>query len=560
MADSDNRRVRRIASGIVTTVAGNGLGGDAPVNDGAPATNARLGSPRGLVADGAGGFYLADWADARVRHVNAAGTITTFAGAGFSGATNGDADGVQANTVFLVSPWGVARDAAGNVYIGQTIRYRIRRVAPDGTISTFAGHPQNFGGGYFGDGGPAAQAGLAVHNLVHANGSLFFAQYVSYLERSRVRRIDAAGIIDAVAGIATGDYVGDGPDALAASLDAHRTSVFPGGDLYSYGETVRHITPAGAISTVAGLKYPRDMVVDAQGNLYYINTEGTRVWRRSPDGIDVVFAGRGTYGQGGDGGRAVDATFYGANALALSRDGTLYIAETGYAYGGAYFPRISRVDPAGIITKVAGAASDIPGVDGALASESGIAAHRMAVDAQGRLLVIDLLRHRLRRIESDGVLSTVAGTGTAGHAGEGGPAASAQLHWPWDVTVDASGNIYVAEYGLETFDYHTNRYVSEPGGRSIRRIAWDTGRIETMAGNGTSDYGGEGIVALGSPLANPLGVASDGARALFITEFGGNGDKGSRVRKLIVGDSYPAAFPFNALNGVPVGPQHNPVR
>jgi hypothetical protein len=546
VSDPDNRRVRRISGGIVTTVAGNGVtGNDVPLGDGGPATAARLVGPQGIVSDGAGGFYVVDSSDMRVRRVTSAGTITTFAGVGGFNGPSGN--GVPATSVVLMAPYGVARDAAGNVYISQVITYGIRRVGTDGIISAFAGHPQNFSGVYSGDGGLATEAGISTKKMVFHAGSLYFAQYVGYYERSRVRRIDPSGIVDAVAGLATGEYSGDGPDALKASLTATQTIAFPSGDLYVRDyQTLRHVTPAGAISTLAG-PIAREMLVDPQGNLYYITDR--RVRKRTPDGVDTVIAGRTASGQAGDGGLAVNASFISPNYLAMDREGNLYVGDVGYPYTGEH-GRIRRIDAAGIISTVAGGKATL-GADGEMAAQAGIAVGRMAVDAQNRLLVVDQANHRVRRIEPSGALSTLAGTGTAGHAGDGGSAAAAQLHWPYDIAADPSGNIYIAELGYE------NPYATPPefevGGRAIRRIAWDTGIIETLAGNGTKAYGGENVPAVGSPLASPQGVTSDGARAILITEFGTGLGIGSRVRKLIVGDGHPDAFAFGIESGVVLG-------
>ena len=239
-------RVRRVSSaGVITTVAGNGVTGFA--GDGGPATSAELSSPAGLAIDRLGNLYIADDGNLRVRRVDASGTITTVAGTGVNtfGGDNG-----PATSAGLPAPTGVAVDGAGNLYIAES-DHRVRRVDPAGIITTFAGTGVQ---GFSGDDGPAISAQLDTPTsvAVDSDGNV----YIVDSDNNRIRRVDPTGVITTVAGSATLGYTGDGGPATSAQLSAPQgISVDAAHNLYiadTANSVIRRVDPTGMITTVAG--------------------------------------------------------------------------------------------------------------------------------------------------------------------------------------------------------------------------------------------------------------------------------------------------------------------
>jgi uncharacterized protein (TIGR03437 family) len=239
-ADSYNQRIRKVsASGIITTVAGNGYGapdlGGAFSGDGGPATSAELNFPIGVALDGSGSLFIADSNNQRIRKVSVAGTIATVAGnpgtciawaepvfcTGFSG------DGGPATSALFDQPMGVAVDAAGNLFIADEDNNRIRKVSASGIITTVAG---NGVAGFSGDGGQATSAELNAPTgvAVDASGNLFVVDYAN----NRIRKVSAGGIITTVAGNGIKGFSGDGGFATSASLGPCGIAVDTAGDLF----------------------------------------------------------------------------------------------------------------------------------------------------------------------------------------------------------------------------------------------------------------------------------------------------------------------------------------
>ena len=247
IADTGNRRVRKVeADGTITTFAGTGERGYG--GDGGPASEAQLDSPIGVAVDALGNAYITDPYSQRVRRVDADGTITTFAGTGERGYGG---DGGPASQAQLVFPAGVGVDAIGNVYIADEGDARVRRVDATATITTFAGTGER---GYGGDGGPASQAqfispyGVAVD----AVGNVYIADPSS----QRVRRVEADGTITTFAGTGESGYGGDGGPASQAHLrEPEGVVADAAGNVYiadSSNHRVRRVDPNGIITTFAG--------------------------------------------------------------------------------------------------------------------------------------------------------------------------------------------------------------------------------------------------------------------------------------------------------------------
>ena len=249
ISDAQNQVVRKVdTSGTITTIAGNGTPGY--LGDGQPARQAELQFPAGIALDSAGNLYIADQSNNRVRKVDTAGIITTFAGNGnvvYSG------DGVQANTTVVHEPGNVAVDSAGNVYISETSDDRVRKVDPTGIISTFAGLTKKTAG-FSGDNGPATAATLKGPRGLVADH--FGNVYIADGQNSRVRKVDAAGIITTFAGIdgTASTPIGDGGPATSAFLgNVSDVAVDPAQNVYiaasASGPRIRKVTVAAGLTT-----------------------------------------------------------------------------------------------------------------------------------------------------------------------------------------------------------------------------------------------------------------------------------------------------------------------
>jgi sugar lactone lactonase YvrE len=557
-------------SGTIATVAGGGVG------DGGPASNANLSFPYGVAVDAAGNLYIADTDNHRVREVSTLGTITTVAGTGTPGFSG---DGGPATSAGLYSPQGVAVDAAGNLYIAEHYNYRVRKVSTSGTITTVAG---NGSYGFSGDGGPATSAALAnPHGLaVDAVGNL----YIADTGNARVRKVSTLGTITTVAGNGTPGFSGDGGAATDAQLDGPSGVAFDAaGNLYvadKYNHRVRRVSVSGVITTVAGsgdvgflaggfsgdggaatdaqLDGPSGVAFDAAGNLYVADRNNNSVRKVSVSGVISTVAGTDD-GFSGDGGPATNAQLTSPSGVAVDAAGNLYIADDGN-------DRVRRVSVSGTITTLAGGSVQDggPAVSANLDSPFGV-----AVDAAGNLYIADTSNNRVRRVSVSGVITTVAGTGSPGFSGDGGPATNAQLASPSGVAVDAAGNLYIADngnsrvrrvsvsgvittvagtgmYGFSgdggpatnaqlkspfgvAVDSVGNLYIADPYNHRVRKVSV-SGVITTVAGTGPSGFWGDGEAATDAQLSFPSGVAVDGAGNLYIADTGN-----SRVRVVSLG-------------------------
>jgi sugar lactone lactonase YvrE len=521
IADYRNSRIRRVSpDGIIATVAGDGSCCFA--GDGGAAASAQLSYPDGVAVD-SGGNLLIVGGD-RVRKVSPAGIITTVAGdgvRGFSG-DSGPAAGAQLNGAIAV-----AADQAGNLFIGEL--GRIRRVSPRGIITTVAG-VGTYGGS--GDGGPATSAQLTEPRGlgVDGAGNLLIADPYSH----RVRKVSADGIISTVAGSGWEGSSGDKGPAVEAVLAAPTgIAVDSAGNLFITDrgrQRVRKVSTNGVIATVAEglccfwgdggtatsarLNSPMGVAVDGAGNVFIADTGNQRVRRVSPDGIITTVAGDGTRGFSGDDGPATSAALTFPFGVAVDSESNLFIADFGNR-------RVRRVSPDGIITTVAGnGAPDFSG-DGGPATSAALSAFGVAVDSQGSLFIADGRNHRVRKVSPDGRITTVAGNGMPGPSGDGGPATGAALS-PRSVAVDAAGNLFIADAGNDQLplSYDTTNDRLSRADNGIRRVSTD-GIITTVAGGGTAHWG-DGGPATSSEIRFPNGVAVDGAGNLFLATSGFN--------------------------------------
>jgi sugar lactone lactonase YvrE len=324
----------------ITTIAGTGVAGFS--GDTGQGTAAQLRFPRGVAVDSAGNVYIADADNHRIRKVTPGGVITTFAGtgvAGFSGDTG------QATAAQLSTPYGVAVDAAGNVYIADLLNQRIRKVDPSGVITTYAGTGV---AGFSGDTGQAtaAQISFPYGVAVDTAGNV----YIAALGNQRVRKVDPTGIITTFAGTGVPGFSGDTGQATAARLSSPvGVGADAAGNVYiadAVNNRVRKVDPTGIITTFAGtgvpgfagdtgqatlaqLKVPTGVAVDAAGNVYIADRENSRVRRVDPSGVITTLAGTGAFGFSGDTGQANLAQVAVPWGVATDAAGNVYIGDNG---------------------------------------------------------------------------------------------------------------------------------------------------------------------------------------------------------------------------------------
>ncbi|MDU0458509.1 MAG: hypothetical protein RW306_07200 [Geobacteraceae bacterium] len=528
IADYANNRIRMVAagSGIISTVAGTGIGssgiGDF-FGDGGVATSASLYSPRGVTVDSAGNLFIADQSNHRIRMVAAnSGIITTVAGNGTAAFSGDNGPAVSAS---LYDPMGVTVDSAGNLFIADRSNNRIRKVASvSGVITTVAG---NGTAGFSGDNGVATSA--SINNpygvTIDSGGNLYIAD-----QSFRLRKVAAeSGIISTVAGNGIATFVGDGGAATSASLTYLRgVTVDSAGNLYiadAGNYRIRKVAADnGIITTVAGngtptvgdnnsatsasLNNPDAVTVDSAGNLFIADTSNHRIRKVAVDsGIITTVAGNGIAAYAGDGGAATEASLNFPKAVVIDNAGNLYIADQSNH-------RIRKVDTgSGIITTVAGYAGAAFTGDGGAATAANLNTPRgVTVDNSGNLYIADTSNSRIRKVAvGSGIITTVAGNGIAAFAGDGGSATAASLKYPIGVALDNVGNLYIA-------DRSNHR---------IRKVAADSGIITTVAGNGTGGFAGDGGMATAATLSSPNGVTVDSFGNLYIAD-----DVDNRIRKV----------------------------
>jgi len=270
--------------------------------------------------------------------------------------------------------------------------------------------PFRFAGiaGYSGDGGPATAARLKIPYgvAVDGAGNIFIAEWGNH----RVRKVDADGIITTVAGSGSIGYSGDGGPATAAQLG-----------------------------------YPSRVAVDTAGNLYIVDRSNGRIRKVDTNGIITTVAGNGPGNSGttGEGQPAIETNLGSLYDLSVDAGGNLYINDLGNNW-------IRKVDTSGIVSIVAGTGARGYRGDGGLATDAWIAgAIGLGLDAGGNLYVADSANYWIRKVDTGGYITTVAGSGTSGYSGDGGHAIAGRIQNPYDVAVDAAGAIYIADFGKQ---------------------------------------------------------------------------------------------------------------
>jgi uncharacterized protein (TIGR03437 family) len=532
VADKSAHVIRKVSAGIVTTYAGTGFAGYS--GDGGPAAAAQFNGPAGVAVDAAGNVFVADTNNSAVRKIAPDGTISTVAGNGPAG-YNGD--GIPAVAASLNAPQGVAVDSAGNLYIADTDNHRIRQVSPNGTIATFAGtglatySGDNVGGtgitSSSGDGGPATKSSVVLPTdvAVDAAGNVYIADYGN----SKIRVV-SKGIIRSITGSQNGVSPVDGETAVSIRLNGPtgvaadaagnvylaEGSIGSGSGLANGDFRVWKISADGLFSTAAGngsvsfsgdgaqatvaqLNVPGGIAADSAGNFYIADSLNHRIRKISASGVITTVAGTGAAGYSGDGGLATNAQLNGPMGVAADAFGDLFIADTRNN-------RIRKVTNTGIIYTVVGNGNAGFFGDGGLGPLAAVhAPQSVTVDAAGNLYIADTANHRVRMATPTLIIQTIAGSGRAGFSGDGGPAVNAQLNSPAAVALDSAGNVYIAD---------------RDNGRI--RVLSPSGVIATAAGSANTNGIGDGGPAASAQLAAPQGIAVDAAGDLLISDTGHN--------------------------------------
>jgi uncharacterized protein (TIGR03437 family) len=550
---------------ILTVVAGNGIPGFS--GDGGPATAAQLYAPNAVAVDSAGNLYIAD--SYRIREVSS-GTITTIAGNGTAGTTGDNSPATSAE----INPLSLAADSAGNLFIANKISNTFLFATPGGSIFTESDSIREISHGLITtvagsgacchvmtDGLPAPATPLyALGQIaVDADGNLYAAAS-AYPNSDGVNTTGAilkiangvvttvtAPSLSTITGVAVdsvgniyycdpGDVNGNGvyqfsfgkTTTLYNSLGhSQALTVDTAGNLYiadSQGAVIRQFVngsaPAvagnGNISfsgdkgpaTSAQFDFPGGLALDSSGNLYLADQDNSRI-RQVAGGVINTVAGSSAQGFSGDGGTATAAGLYNATDVALDSAGNLYIADS--------VDECVRMVSKGIITTIAGRGSGATGFgDGGPATAAFFASvNSVAVDSAGNVYVSDGVANRVRKI-SNGIITTVAGNGTRGFSGDGGPATAAELFGPRTVRVDAAGNLYI----VDSDNYR------------IRKVS--NGIITTIAGNGSQASAGDGGLAVDAGM-RPGGIALDGSGNLFLSDWGAIREISGGVIRTIAG-------------------------
>lgn len=471
--------------------------------NGAPATSAVLYLPQGIAIDSSRNIYVTEERRNRVRKIAPDGTISAIAGMGYGGFGG---DGGPAAAALLNSPNGIAVDRDGNIFVVDMNNHRVRKIARDGTISTVAGTTSGFSG----DGGPATAAQLSFPRKIafDADGSM----YISDSNNHRIRKIDPRGTITTVAGNGTAGYSGDSGPATAAQLNQ-----------------------------------PWGVAVDREGRVLFSDLANHRIRRIESNGTVTTVVGNGVNTQLGDGVPATSASIGNPRDVGVDAEGSIYVLQNA----------LIRKVTSGRITNVAGADAS-----GGFRGDGGRAVDALfgptfgiAFTADGSVLVVDRNNHRIRQI-SNGTVTTIAGGGHV--VPDGSPATSTPLFSPYGLSLDASGNLLVAESeGNSILKISPagalNRIVGQrglSGALTLRQTAATTdlnrpvdvvvnaagdmlvatqnwhrvlritaaGVVTTFAGTGAAESGGDGGPATQGLLNQPQGLAVDSTGNVYIAD------------------------------------------
>lgn len=531
IADSGNNRIRRVTpAGVIANFV--------PIN-----------GPSYLCFDGSGNLYASQPLEHSVRRIAADGTTTLFAGNGLSGFLG---DNGSATSARLNGPTGLRFDARGNLIIADTLNQRIRRVEPTGIITTIAG---NGTAAFAGDNGVATSASLNHPTGLIVNPSNVI--FVADTNNARLRAITTEGIIGTIAG--GGSFFVDAPLTQAALPGLSSLAFDTSGAIVMAVPISRQIRRANnnGVFTVAGtippagpatiltntLYDPTAVAVDGSGNLFVADRADHRVRRINTAGVSTTYAGTGFPGNAGNGVAATSAQTGLPQALSFDRLGNLFIASGNGS-------TIRGIAPNTAIVTIAGGLEGFAGDGGTAASAQFRNPSAFASDQSGNLYIADTANHRVRRIDAlSQLVTTVAGTGTAGFAGDTGPALNAQLSSPRGLAFDRGGNLYIADTGNNririvnvfgvistltseiaapqqlALDTNANLFVTSS--HRVHRIDANSRAIVPIAGTGQPGFSGENVLGTNAEFNTPQGITVDLTGNVFVVDR-----ENQRLRKL----------------------------
>ncbi len=552
---------------ILRTVAGSHL-----IGDGGLATVANLENPTATVGDKVGNIYILDAGHARIRRVSPDGVISTFAPLPFAsgngmtldgdgnllvatvtrivritpdgttatiagkGSLASDGDGQPALSANM-APFGIAWAPDGSIYFTESAPYNtVRKIDPSGRVTTIAGQARTTG---FQDNVPAGEGKLnAPRGLtLDAEGNVYVADLLNY----RIRKISAAdGRITTVAGNGGVGVAANLAVATASSIGSVQSIAIDSKKVLHYATLLpsRLATIASdGVIRVGGSSFTNAQLhVDSTNGLLIAEPSFNRVLRLAPDASITNFAG--TSRSTGDGGPANAAALNKPAGIAIGLDGSIYIADTASH-------RIRKVDPNGAISTVAG--TGVPGFsgDGSAAKAALLSSpEHLAIDQGGNLFINDKGNTRIRKVTPAGIITTVAGrTFFAATIREGTPATDSYIGLPDGLTVDRTGRIYLSHF--------TTAQVW---------MVDSAGLIRLIAGKGQKGFGGDGGRAVDALLDFPRDLFFDEQGNLFIADY-----SNSRIRKVTpagtittwLGNGTFSATPLGAVVG-PSTPFPNP--
>jgi sugar lactone lactonase YvrE/aminoglycoside phosphotransferase (APT) family kinase protein len=495
-----NRRVRRVdMQGNLQTVAGNGMEGFS--GDGGPAERASLSGPRGLALDRAGNLYIADSLNHCVRRVSPYRQITTVAGHGVGGK--------------LGCPSGLALNERDDLFIadpcrGQVLVVRGARISVAGGRGVIHEEPS-------GDGGPASAALFDEWALaLDERGNVL----ISGPDFGHIYRISLDGTFRIIAGSGLWGATRDGIPANQAMFQEPLSVAVDGaGNVFLTDMTancIYRVDRKGTVTHLAGypglshagfegedtaaryyrLNGPHGMRVRPDGSVVFADRDNNRIRQVTTDGRLRTLAGNGNRAYGGDGGRALEAELNLPSGVCLDNAGNIFIADTDNH-------RVRRIAPDGKIYTVAGNGTAGFSGDGGPAERAALnSPAAVETDSAGNLYIADIQNHRVRRV-AGGVITTLAGDGHTGYSGDGGPATGARLDLPADLALGGDRQLFV----LDKLNHR------------IRKIDLASGTISTFAGNGESTSSGDGGPATKAGLGRPAGIAADAAGNVYVTDL-----------------------------------------
>jgi sugar lactone lactonase YvrE len=536
IADTENHRVRFVeaSSGRITTIAGNGTAAFA--GDGDIATKAQLNSPNGLALDLLDStLFITDTFNQRIRQINLSSKIiSTIAGNGVAGFSFDNSSATDASLNF---PNSITTDLLGNIYIADTLNFRIRKVdIKTGIITSLVGNGTR---DFQGDQGLAVNASLqlAMAVAIDGNGNLFIADAET---NYRIRRVDAVTkIITSVGGIGSRSSGGDGRPAFQANLsNASGVTLDKEGNTYIADPDnyrIRLISAtSGIINTVAGfgvpgfngdnrlattasLDDPTSVALDDQGNFFIADSRNSRI-RKVNISTEIIttVAGNGDVGFSGDGDLASKASLNQPTGLVFDSQGNFFIADSGNN-------RIRKVTlSTGIINTIAGNGAAGFSGDNQLAINASLnSPSSIFLGRDGSLFIADSGNNRIRKIDGNGIISTIAGNGRLGADGDGALAINASLNNPFGLALDINGNLLIAD----------------TGNNKIRQVDLKTGLIKTLVGSGVRGYIGDGRVAINANLNAPKNITVDSSGNILIAD---TGNTAIRIAKGLGKDTRPS--------------------